>query len=87
MKTTLAAIFAAAVLFTACGSDKQEAQQEPAQQEMQQEAQAAVYYCPMKCEGDKTYSEPGSCPVCGMDLVKEDADAEHEMESHEGHDL
>lgn len=30
-----------------------------------------VYYCPMHCEGDKTYPEPGNCPVCGMDLVEE----------------
>lgn len=29
----------------------------------------AIYYCPMQCEGDKTYPGPGSCPVCGMDLV------------------
>lgn len=26
------------------------------------------YQCPMKCEGDKTYVEEGSCPVCKMDL-------------------
>ncbi len=30
---------------------------------------AAGHYCPMHCEGEKIYSEPGSCPVCGMDLV------------------
>lgn len=30
-----------------------------------------VYYCPMHCEGDKTYDKPGDCPVCGMDLVEE----------------
>ena len=30
-----------------------------------------TYYCPMRCEGDKTYDKPGDCPVCGMDLVKE----------------
>ncbi|WP_111634857.1 heavy metal translocating P-type ATPase [Pedobacter cryoconitis] len=30
-----------------------------------------VYYCPMHCEGDKTYNKPGNCPVCGMDLLKE----------------
>ncbi len=30
-----------------------------------------TFYCPMQCEGDKTYSEPGDCPVCGMDLVEE----------------
>ncbi len=28
------------------------------------------YYCPMRCEGDKTYDEPGDCPVCGMHLNK-----------------
>ncbi|OJW81786.1 MAG: copper-translocating P-type ATPase [Bacteroidetes bacterium 46-16] len=29
------------------------------------------YYCPMHCEGDKTYGKPGNCPVCGMDLVQQ----------------
>ncbi|MCL6216876.1 heavy metal translocating P-type ATPase [Zunongwangia pacifica] len=28
------------------------------------------WYCPMHCEGDKMYDEPGDCPVCGMDLVQ-----------------
>ena len=36
---------------------------------MQTEEKVGVYYCPMRCEGDKTYSAPGACPVCGMDLV------------------
>lgn len=26
------------------------------------------YQCPMKCEKEKTYSKPGNCPVCGMEL-------------------
>jgi Cu2+-exporting ATPase len=30
-----------------------------------------IFYCPMHCEGDKTYDKPGDCPVCGMDLVEE----------------
>ncbi|MDM9630107.1 heavy metal translocating P-type ATPase [Robiginitalea aurantiaca] len=30
-----------------------------------------TFYCPMHCEGDKTYDNPGDCPVCGMDLVEE----------------
>lgn len=34
------------------------------------EVAETAYYCPMKCEGEKTYSEEGSCPVCGMDLVE-----------------
>ncbi|WP_420575292.1 heavy metal translocating P-type ATPase [Ekhidna sp.] len=29
------------------------------------------YYCPMLCEGDKKYDEPGDCPKCGMDLEQE----------------
>ena len=30
-----------------------------------------IYYCPMHCEGDKTYNEPGNCPVCGMNLIEQ----------------
>ena len=30
-----------------------------------------VFYCPMHCEGDKTYNNAGDCPVCGMDLIEE----------------
>ena len=32
-----------------------------------------TYYCPMHCEGDKTYDAPGDCPVCGMHLQKEES--------------
>jgi len=27
-----------------------------------------AYQCPMKCEGDKTYDKPGTCPMCKMEL-------------------
>lgn len=37
------------------------------------------YFCPMKCEGDKTYYEPGDCPVCNMHLVPV-GDADHKNE-------
>ncbi|HEX9828509.1 MAG TPA: heavy metal-binding domain-containing protein, partial [Flavobacteriaceae bacterium] len=30
-----------------------------------------TFYCPMHCEGDKTYDKARDCPVCGMDLVQE----------------
>ena len=33
---------------------------------------AEQYACPMKCESEKTYSNPGNCPVCGMALKKVD---------------
>jgi len=32
---------------------------------------AGIFYCPMHCEGDRTYNKAGDCPVCGMDLVEE----------------
>lgn len=38
-----------------------------------EEAQAGAFYCPMQCEGEKTYEAEGKCPVCGMDLVKKEA--------------
>lgn len=31
-------------------------------------ADTVAYQCPMKCEGDKTYSQAGKCPKCGMNL-------------------
>lgn len=60
-----AAFFAALTLgsfaFVACNSaDKTE--------EETTEMAAAAYACPMDCEDGKTYTEPGTCPVCGMDL-------------------
>ncbi len=30
-----------------------------------------IYYCPMQCEGDKTYDHAGNCPICGMHLIQE----------------
>ncbi|GKT11646.1 MAG: P-type Cu+ transporter [Thiomicrorhabdus sp.] len=36
-----------------------------------QEKGKGIYYCPMHCEGEKTYIEFGSCPVCGMDLLEQ----------------
>lgn len=51
------------------GNEKKEHQQH----EKNQHSAGAngKYYCPMHCEGDKTYDKPGDCPVCGMNLVKE----------------
>ena len=38
---------------------------------------AGTFYCPMHCEGDKTYAQAGDCPVCGMDLVEEQSVSSH----------
>ena len=35
------------------------------------------YYCPMHCEGDRTYDEPGDCPECGMHLNKKVSGVSH----------
>lgn len=34
----------------------------------------AKYFCPMHCEGAKTYDKPGTCPVCSMNLKKQTSD-------------
>lgn len=36
---------------------------------------ATKYFCPMKCEGEKTYDQPGRCPVCKMKLKEVPAEA------------
>jgi Cu2+-exporting ATPase len=40
------------------------------------------YYCPMKCEGDKTYSTPGNCPECNMKLVPMENPVSHDQHKH-----
>ena len=46
------------ISFESCKSDKKS-----------NEHSHEAYQCPMRCEGDKTYSKMGSCPVCKMDLA------------------
>lgn len=41
-----------------------------------------TFYCPMHCEGDKTYDQPGNCPVCGMDLVPMQPDLSAEEKNY-----
>ncbi|NNK71608.1 MAG: heavy metal translocating P-type ATPase, partial [Flavobacteriaceae bacterium] len=43
----------------------------PKQETKPKEKGTGTFYCPMHCEGDKTYKKQGDCPVCGMDLVEE----------------
>jgi len=58
------------------------------------------YICPMHCEGSGS-DEPGECPVCGMDYVKnedfqgsemkengemDDTHEDHNHDEHDGHD-
>jgi P-type Cu+ transporter len=44
---------------------------------------SGIFYCPMHCEGEKTYDKPGNCPVCGMDLVEQPtSNAEEEDQTY-----
>ena len=45
--------------------------QAPKKKMQPEEKGTGTFYCPMHCEGNKTYDQPGDCPVCGMDLVEE----------------
>lgn len=38
-------------------------------QNKSRDVQKTKYQCPMNCEGNKTYTQPGECPVCNMQLV------------------
>ncbi len=56
----------AILAFSSCANTEKN---EKSEQQKIEQTQTS-YYCPMKCEGEKTYSAEGSCPKCGMDLVK-----------------
>jgi len=52
-----------------CSSKKEHSHHDPKKTTVLPQNATGVFYCPMHCEGDKTYDKPGDCPVCGMDLV------------------
>ncbi len=43
------------------------------------------YSCSMHCEGDKTYNQPGDCPVCGMHLTKGVSPENKKNHGNKGH--
>ncbi len=59
------------VVKSCCSSHKKEdhGHHKTESKNVHQHSSNGFYYCPMHCEGDKTYNKPGDCPVCGMDLV------------------
>lgn len=61
-------IYASLVLFCAACStntEKSDTKELPAKTEL---VATKEFACPMQCEGTKTYSKAGKCPVCQMDL-------------------
>lgn len=76
---TVAVLIGLVVSFASCGEKKKESASEPEKMEVHKHGEdvvMAAYQCPMKCEEEKTYSEPGSCPICKMDLKKVEEPAE-----------
>ncbi|REA58501.1 hypothetical protein DSL64_20660 [Dyadobacter luteus] len=66
------------LLLTACAGNTEKTEKSETTTEA---AHAKAYACPMKCEGDKTYEQAGSCPVCKMEL-QEVAMAEADSTGH-----
>jgi len=66
---------------TACKENKKDEKKEN-QMEMKHSEEKKAYACPMKCEGDKTYDKPGSCPVCNMDLKEMKHSDDHAGHNH-----
>lgn len=48
-------------------------------------ADSVAYRCPMNCEKDKTYAKAGKCPVCNMNLVKNESKQKEQAEHHHNH--
>ena len=62
--------------FSSCGGS---ASIKAGDTEQQGKEYTSAYICPMHCEGSGS-DAAGTCPVCGMDYVK------NEKHGHEGHD-
>jgi Cu2+-exporting ATPase len=83
--SVIALSFTTSILLTACGGSSEHTAKENEQTEAHQHAE--LYQCPMKCEGEKTYAEAGTCPTCGMNLELMEAAHDHDHHTeHEGHE-
>lgn len=71
----------ASITFTSCKNSPKSTEESEATEKMV----AVEYQCPMKCEGEKTYTEMGTCPECGMDLMKITEESAEHNHSEEGH--
>lgn len=65
-------MFALGLILTSCGGDAKKEEHSHEGHSHEHTEATTKYACPMKCEGDKTYEEKGSCPVCHMDLELEE---------------
>ena len=66
MKKALLILVTGVILASCNASQKKDTPSEPGTNT--ENSKTATYICPMDCEKGKTYTAPGKCPVCGMDL-------------------
>ena len=94
-KIVLSVALIAAIGFTSCTAEKKAEKQDAPKQEVQKgemnhdKMAVAEYQCPMKCEGEKTYTDKDhGCPVCKMDLkeVKHEEGKTHDMDAEKKHE-
>ena len=83
MKKLLISIVAISLL-ASCSTNKEETTSTE-EVKIETAAVGGDFYCPMKCEGEKTIAEAGKCSVCTMDLVssKETEETTTEEETHD----
>ncbi|MFK5878773.1 MAG: SCO family protein [Flavobacteriaceae bacterium] len=71
IKNIIVLILISIVSFSCAKSDKK------------QDKEVTIFQCPMQCEGEKTYHQEGSCPVCNMDLKLVESETSHKHNSDE----
>lgn len=73
MNKIFLAVIVAAAIFASCNSNNNSSNNNHTEHLVVASDTAKVkYQCPMKCQGDTTYTTVGQCPVCSMDLEKLD---------------
>ncbi len=79
-------------MFMSCNETKKEVKAEAAEHNHSDDMAMFTYQCPVKCEGDKTYTEAETYPTCKINFKKveatNDADKAEESkeENHDNHD-
>jgi len=87
MKTSIFKLFFVAILalgstFSGCNQKPKTPDHLKEKVDMTSMEYASAYICPMHCEGSGS-NEPGNCPVCKMDYVKNKGYVEAEDNSGE----
>ncbi|NNE28083.1 MAG: hypothetical protein HKN16_00500 [Saprospiraceae bacterium] len=83
MLRTLAFLFTLTLGLAACGGHSHSHDHDQTNTELSQSKEyASAYICPMHCKGSGSES-PGTCPVCGMDYVQNDAKDVKKTEAHD----